>query len=536
MAVTPEMRDWMSRQRRMSGDPYESEPMPPMPMQPTSMPTPGAPPPVANPTAPAPQPGPPQAAPDMAAIAQQLEQRQPPPQQAAQPAQRPPEPGRDPGRYGRDMQDLEAAEGRLASAYDVDSTDKMLAVLQGAFEGGRDYSGPAWQGRQDRAQRDVEVARKRLQESQAQDPSSPQSQRMRSLIAPLAEAAGIDPSIVESMSAADFGEAKDVGSILTSLQQRQAQMEQRAQLELQKRQLKLQDRNEERQYKEGRFEEELGARSDAAMDRFKQQHPYRLQRAHAVAGNRADVMREMIHLRDQLEDQDRQEKYEEQATRPLTRTEFDGKVEKLGDKLQGSGVPAMQANLNELEKAMEEARRINGGQVFTMQDEAIRRAGPDEAIGLMSEPARRVMQTWQKVMNAQIKDEAGAAVAKQEMERQKVAFGRGIFWNEDDFIRGIENLRRASDAAVENYASAFGPEIWDEYNRRLQGFRAQKEGRGGQPQGQSPQRQVRPRPAPQRAPAQGGKVTVTNPETGESFRVDPGDVEAAQREGFQVAR
>lgn len=334
------------------------------------------------------------------------------------------------------------------------------------------------------------------------DPASEESKKAQQQLAPYLQAAGYTPEDIARLSAQQL-QGVDVTRLVgerEKLKRESAQQEAeraRAQAEREaQRALELGDRDEERTYNAGRSDIEheralelarvkRGARGGAAggggapgvdpLERAREaldQHyggelPAHVQGRLEVAASLPpkERAREAARiLSDAGAVQLRDEMREERAAAAAD-ARRDTNTQKYAAALDKSGIPAGLTTLQRARKAIAEAKRANGGEIFVGTDEAVRR-GPAWASGMASDGAQAVMSAVQELQNLQIKDQSGSAVTDSEMARVNKALGTGAMSNEAALERYLAAVEEALATDQANWDRGFGPDVVEAYRGR----------------------------------------------------------------------
>ena len=176
-------------------------------------------------------------------------------------------------------------------------------------------------------------------------------------------------------------------------------------------------------------------------------------RAALAGGMRARAAEDAHKRRMALEEQKEQQRKSEK---------LDEGVRKLADGLRVSGLPSYGKQLARLRADIDAAKKENGGRIFPVEDDVLRRM-PEASWAAMDERSQRIARGLQKFRNIEIKDLAGAAVATSEMQRIGASQSSNIFDSEGSVEDWFGQMEGAYQEDLKNVLSGAGPDVYKQY-------------------------------------------------------------------------
>lgn len=198
---------------------------------------------------------------------------------------------------------------------------------------------------------------------------------------------------------------------------------------------------------------------------------------------------------------------EERAETRRSEQEIKKEAREYGKALIQSGIADQMTSLSQARKAVK-AARADDGEIFSIADMAAFKAGQ---FGLIQDrKARRVAESFQRIMNITLKDRSGAAVSNAEFERLRNELGAGLFATESDMLSAMDRMEEIASEHRLSQMAGFSSEAIDLYEQR--GKTARKRMSGGS--------------------ERTGRVRVRHPD-GRTGTIDASKLEAAKKKGFE---
>jgi hypothetical protein len=209
----------------------------------------------------------------------------------------------------------------------------------------------------------------------------------------------------------------------------------------------------------------------------------------AVSGNTAATVGATTRGQTLTDERMRDQNILKAAENDIRRSEVLGdkqnkNMETLSKRLGDDQIPSIYSSLNTVDRLLEPY--VTKGAVPSAQGTAQAKGKDIPGFGmldritpgfLLSDNAKDIRQNVQSLSNMVLKMRSGAAVTDSEMRRVLTELGQGNFTSEDQILKGLQIIRRVTDAEATNIGAGFDQGILDEYQTRA-GFKIPRGGAG----------------------------------------------------------